>query len=260
MARNAKDLKMAKLGDKPLLLRVPQGPTLQEQVEAILGNKGLLLIQELQKGQATQTVITHNAAYQADDLDAYDSDCDELNTAKVALMENLSHYGSDALAEVDPHGFEGIYKDGHGEITHILQSAKPKVVTNVATTTTTDVICPKAKGLVIQEQEQSSTLITSSKDKGKELFDKAMKKVNTFVDYKTELVKGSSKKAEAEIAQESSSKRAGDELEQESIKKQKVDEDKETTELKSPMEVIPDEEEVAVYAIPLATKPPTIVD
>ncbi|GJX42168.1 integrase, catalytic region, zinc finger, CCHC-type containing protein [Tanacetum coccineum] len=31
--------------------------------------------------------------------DAYNSDCDELNTAKVALMENLSHYGSDALAE-----------------------------------------------------------------------------------------------------------------------------------------------------------------
>ncbi|GKC73066.1 hypothetical protein Tco_1118949 [Tanacetum coccineum] len=51
------------------------------------------------EGQATQTVITHNVAYQADDLDAYDSDCDKLNTAKVALMANLSHYGSDALAE-----------------------------------------------------------------------------------------------------------------------------------------------------------------
>ncbi|GKD23973.1 retrovirus-related pol polyprotein from transposon TNT 1-94, partial [Tanacetum coccineum] len=51
------------------------------------------------EGQATQTVITHNAAYQADDLDPNDSDCDELNTAKVALMANLSHYGSDALAE-----------------------------------------------------------------------------------------------------------------------------------------------------------------
>ncbi|GKB60924.1 hypothetical protein Tco_0917110 [Tanacetum coccineum] len=69
-----------------------------------------------------------------------------------------------------------------------------------------------------------------------ELFNKAMKRVNTFVDYRTELVEGSSKKAEAEITQESSSKRAGDELEQESIKKQKVDEDKETTELKSLME------------------------
>nr|GEZ83695.1 hypothetical protein [Tanacetum cinerariifolium] len=33
------------------------------------------------------------------DFDAYGSDCDELNTAKVALTANLSHYGSDALAE-----------------------------------------------------------------------------------------------------------------------------------------------------------------
>ncbi|GJU15490.1 hypothetical protein Tco_1143456 [Tanacetum coccineum] len=57
----------------------------------------------IQEGQATQTVITHNAAYQADDLDAYDSNCDKLNTAKVALMANLSHYGSDALAEVHNH-------------------------------------------------------------------------------------------------------------------------------------------------------------
>ncbi|GKA07737.1 hypothetical protein Tco_0686961 [Tanacetum coccineum] len=94
-----------------------------EHVEAILGNKGLLSVTTakgkatcsnsalnlrgngmildpgIPKGQATQTVITHNAAYQADDLDAYDSDCDELNTAKVALMANLSHYGLDALAE-----------------------------------------------------------------------------------------------------------------------------------------------------------------
>nr|GEV07387.1 hypothetical protein [Tanacetum cinerariifolium] len=51
------------------------------------------------EGQATQTVITHNTTYQADDLDAYESNCDELNTAKVALMERISHYGSDVLAE-----------------------------------------------------------------------------------------------------------------------------------------------------------------
>nr|GFC88865.1 hypothetical protein [Tanacetum cinerariifolium] len=51
------------------------------------------------ESSSNQTVITTNAAYQADDLDAYDSDCNELNSAKVALMENLSHYGSDSLAE-----------------------------------------------------------------------------------------------------------------------------------------------------------------
>ncbi|GKA51586.1 RING-H2 finger protein ATL67-like protein, partial [Tanacetum coccineum] len=66
-------------------------------------------------GQATQTVITHNAAYQADDLDAYDSDCDELNTAKVSLMANLSHYGSDALAE-----FLGTVKFGNDHVAKIL--------------------------------------------------------------------------------------------------------------------------------------------
>ncbi|GKE73961.1 hypothetical protein Tco_1536002 [Tanacetum coccineum] len=94
---------------------VLQGPTLQEQVEVILGNKGLLFVTTakgkdtylgIAKGQATQIVITHNAAYQADDLDAYDSDCDELNTAKVALMATLSHYGSDVLAEV--HNLDNI--------------------------------------------------------------------------------------------------------------------------------------------------------
>ncbi|GKB52582.1 hypothetical protein Tco_0903335 [Tanacetum coccineum] len=70
------------------------------------------------------------------------------------------------------------------------------------------------------------------------LFDKAMTRVNMFVDMDTELVKESSKKAKAEMAQESSSKRAGDELEQEPSKKQKMEDDKETTELQSMMEVI----------------------
>ncbi|GJX92393.1 retrovirus-related pol polyprotein from transposon TNT 1-94 [Tanacetum coccineum] len=37
----------------------------------------------------------------ADNLDAYDSDCDELNTAKVVIMANLSHYGFDALVEIN---------------------------------------------------------------------------------------------------------------------------------------------------------------
>ncbi|GJR28810.1 hypothetical protein Tco_1105042 [Tanacetum coccineum] len=59
---------------------------------------------------------------------------------------------------------------------------------------------------------------------------------------------------------EGSPKRAGTELKQESIKKQKVDEDKETTELQSLIKVIPDEEEVGIDVLPLATKPPTIVD
>ncbi|GJX31548.1 hypothetical protein Tco_0241403, partial [Tanacetum coccineum] len=67
-------------------------------------------------------------------------------------------------------------------------------------------------------------------------------------------------KSKFETREEESSKRAGDELEQENAKKQKVDDDQEIAELQSMMKIVPDEEEVAVDAIPLATKPPSIVD
>ncbi|GKA65916.1 hypothetical protein Tco_0765623 [Tanacetum coccineum] len=63
-----------------------------------------------------------------------------------------------------------------------------------------------------------------------------------------------------ETREEESLKRAGNELEQENAKKQKVDDNQETAKLQSMMEVILDEEEVAVDAIPLATKPPNIID
>nr|GFD22147.1 hypothetical protein [Tanacetum cinerariifolium] len=75
-------------------------------------NNGRVTIQPIQGRQnfvsagipessSNQMVITNNAAYKADDLDAYDSDCDEINSAKIALMANLSHYGSDNIAEVN---------------------------------------------------------------------------------------------------------------------------------------------------------------
>nr|GEY52983.1 hypothetical protein [Tanacetum cinerariifolium] len=51
-------------------------------------------------GQYTQPTIIHNDAFQIDDLDAYDSDCDDISSAKAALMANLSSYGSDVLSEV----------------------------------------------------------------------------------------------------------------------------------------------------------------
>ncbi|GJW12998.1 hypothetical protein Tco_0017131 [Tanacetum coccineum] len=99
-----------------------------------------------------------------------------------------------------------------------------------------------------------------------ELFDKAFKRVNTFVDYRTELMEESSKKAEvmeesskkaeAEIAQESSSKRAREE----SSKKQKVEEDKESNQLKRCLEIIPDDgDDVTIDATPLSIKSLTIM-
>ncbi|GJZ96845.1 hypothetical protein Tco_0669179 [Tanacetum coccineum] len=44
-------------------------------------------------------LLRENTDSVPDDLDTYDSDYDKLNFAKVALMANLSHYGSDALVE-----------------------------------------------------------------------------------------------------------------------------------------------------------------
>ncbi|GJY25459.1 hypothetical protein Tco_0400185 [Tanacetum coccineum] len=73
-----------------------------------------------------------------------------------------------------------------------------------------------------------------------ELFDKAFKRVNTFVNYRTELVEESSKKAE--VIEE-------------------IEEDKESEELKQCLEIIPDDgDDVTIDATPLSTKSPTIVD
>nr|GEV42605.1 hypothetical protein [Tanacetum cinerariifolium] len=69
----------------------------------------------------------------------------------------------------------------------------------------------------------------------------AFKKVNTFEDFRTELLKGKEK-------------RAGEELVQEITKKQKVEDDKEKAELKQLIEIILDEGEVAIVVIPLAVK------
>nr|GEU37741.1 hypothetical protein [Tanacetum cinerariifolium] len=60
-------------------------------------------IQELQKLKPHKLSSPTMLVIKRDDLDAYDSDCDEINTAKVALMANLSHYGSDDLAKVHNH-------------------------------------------------------------------------------------------------------------------------------------------------------------
>ncbi|GJU15976.1 hypothetical protein Tco_1143942 [Tanacetum coccineum] len=73
-------------------------------------------------------------------------------------------------------------------------------------------------------------------DEIQKLFNKAMTRVNMFVDMDTELVKESSKKAEM----------------------QKIDDDQEEADMKKHMEIVVDEEEIAVDAIPLATKPPVI--
>ncbi|GKB18216.1 hypothetical protein Tco_0852139 [Tanacetum coccineum] len=74
-----------------------------------------------------------------------------------------------------------------------------------------------------------------------EMFDRAFKRVNTFEDIRTELVKGKEK-------------RAGTDLIQEITNKKKVEDNKETAKFKHVMEIIPYEEEVAIDVIPLFVK------
>nr|GEW47149.1 hypothetical protein [Tanacetum cinerariifolium]GEW98961.1 hypothetical protein [Tanacetum cinerariifolium] len=83
-------------------------------------------------------------------------------------------------------------------------------------------------------------------DKIKKMFDKALKRVNIFKDFRTELVQGKEKRAREEKVEER-------------IKKQNVEDDKETSKLKQLMEIIQNKEEVAIDAIYLAVKSPKIV-
>nr|GFA42894.1 hypothetical protein [Tanacetum cinerariifolium] len=59
------------------------GRVLQEEELDFLADPGT------GESSTNQSVATTNAAYQADDLDAYDSDCDELNSIKVKELNNI---------------------------------------------------------------------------------------------------------------------------------------------------------------------------
>ncbi|GKE34340.1 retrovirus-related pol polyprotein from transposon TNT 1-94 [Tanacetum coccineum] len=52
------------------------------------------------KAQVAQQTIPQNSSFQTKDLDAYDSDCDDVSSAKAVLMENLSRCDSKVLFEV----------------------------------------------------------------------------------------------------------------------------------------------------------------
>ncbi|GJT77858.1 retrovirus-related pol polyprotein from transposon TNT 1-94 [Tanacetum coccineum] len=88
------------------------------------------------EGLVTQSVITHNAAYQADDLNAYDSDYEEISIAKVVLMANLSSYGSDVLSEV-PYSDntnndmlnQSVQEMSHSEQPHLVNYPENEITT-----------------------------------------------------------------------------------------------------------------------------------
>ncbi|GJY88831.1 retrovirus-related pol polyprotein from transposon TNT 1-94 [Tanacetum coccineum] len=154
--------------------------------------------------------------------------------ANVALIEEYDDI--QAKIEADHELAQRLQVDEQEELREAKQTINP------SSTKKNHVYLPEE-----YKEKKPKDLKNKSFDSIQKMFDRAFKRVNTFVDFRTDLVEGSSK-------------RAGEELEQESTKKQKVDKDKDTAELQSIMEVIPDEEEVAIDVVPLATNPPTIVD
>ncbi|GKA58554.1 hypothetical protein Tco_0757742 [Tanacetum coccineum] len=72
-------------------------------------------------GQAVQTFILNNAAFQTEDLDTYDSDYDDISNAKAVLMANSSNYGSDVISEV-PHS-ETYLNDMENQSVHAQQDS-----------------------------------------------------------------------------------------------------------------------------------------
>ncbi|GJW18407.1 hypothetical protein Tco_0025843 [Tanacetum coccineum] len=60
------------------------------------------------------------------DLDAYDSDCDDVSNAKAVLMANLSNYGSDVISEV-PYS-ETYHNDIDNQSVHAMQDFEQTLV------------------------------------------------------------------------------------------------------------------------------------
>nr|GEV03032.1 hypothetical protein [Tanacetum cinerariifolium] len=81
---------------KKLMLAEAQeaGQILDEEQLEFLADLGI------SKAPNAQQLIPQNLAFQTEDLDAYDSDCDDLSSAKAVLMANLLSCDSNVLSEV----------------------------------------------------------------------------------------------------------------------------------------------------------------
>ncbi|GJX65785.1 hypothetical protein Tco_0300128 [Tanacetum coccineum] len=74
--------------------------------------------------QAVQIIIPNNDAFQTEDLDTYDSDCDDISNAKAVLMANISNYGSDVISEEKANK-----EQNHESVTAELERYKERVKT-----------------------------------------------------------------------------------------------------------------------------------
>ncbi|GKC12244.1 integrase, catalytic region, zinc finger, CCHC-type containing protein [Tanacetum coccineum] len=90
-----------------------------QEAGQILDEEQLAFLVDLPKGQAVQTIIPNNSAFQTKDLDTYDSDYDDISNAKAVLMANISNYGFDVISEV-PYS-ETYLNDMENQSVHAMQ-------------------------------------------------------------------------------------------------------------------------------------------
>nr|GEY28503.1 hypothetical protein [Tanacetum cinerariifolium] len=69
------------------------GQILNEEQLAFLVDPGVI------DGQSVLTIILKNADFQTEDLDTYDSDCDDISNSQAVLMANISNCVSDVILE-----------------------------------------------------------------------------------------------------------------------------------------------------------------
>ncbi|GJR36585.1 putative ribonuclease H-like domain-containing protein [Tanacetum coccineum] len=100
--------------DKAMLVEAQEaGQIFDEEQLVFLADPGV------PDGQAVQTIIPNNDAFQTKDLHTYDSDCDDISNAKAVLMANISNYGSNVISEV-PHS-ETYLNDLKNQSAHAMQ-------------------------------------------------------------------------------------------------------------------------------------------
>ncbi|GJT31230.1 gag-pol polyprotein [Tanacetum coccineum] len=130
------------------------GQILDEEQLAFLADPGITDCHDV------QPTIIHNAAFQTDDLDAYDSDCDDISSAKAVLMVNLSNYDSDVLSEV--LNFETYQNDMDNQSVQAMQHFKQTLVDNYLDNEITSDSNTIPYSQYLQETQQAAVQDTNS--------------------------------------------------------------------------------------------------
>ncbi|GJW95249.1 integrase, catalytic region, zinc finger, CCHC-type containing protein [Tanacetum coccineum] len=139
-----------------------------QEAEQILDEEQLVFLTDprVPDGQAAQTIIPNNAAFQIEDLDTYDSECDDISNAKAVLMANISNYGFDIISEV-PYS-ETYLNDMENQSMHAMQDFEQTLVVDVTDNEITKQMINHVNNWEKANKEQSNKSVTVELERYKE--------------------------------------------------------------------------------------------